>query len=157
MLSGNGGVHEVMWLFPWRTRNEESCRCFSINKVFKWLMTRSNSTLKTEWTSEVVFLWESLMEFLLQVYICYWCNFNTFFEFLYELNLCLGVIKYCYLWGVWIWQTSVWHQCYSAHVYTCTPDNWHQLKTILLGEESLWNLQSKVLLFWLLFGQYKQA
>jgi len=36
-----------------------------------------------EWTSEIGILWESLMEFLLQVYMCCWCNFYNSLEFLY--------------------------------------------------------------------------
>lgn len=67
MSCGNGGVREVDVTFPIKDKRLRTVAA-------SFLMRRhSNGPMATsgmEWTSKRGILWESLMELLLQVYIC---------------------------------------------------------------------------------------
>lgn len=67
MSCGNGGVREVDVTFPFK---DKRLRAVAASVLMRKHSNGPMATSGMEWTSERGILWESLMELLLQVYIC---------------------------------------------------------------------------------------
>lgn len=67
MSCGNGGVCEVDVTFPFKGKR---LRAVAASVLIRRHSNRPMATSGMEWTSKRGILWESLMELLLQVYIC---------------------------------------------------------------------------------------
>lgn len=67
MSCGNGGVPEVVVTFPFK---DKRLRAVAASVLMRRHSNGPMAASGMEWTSKRGILWESLMELLLQVYIC---------------------------------------------------------------------------------------
>lgn len=140
MSCGNGGVREVDVTFLFKDKKLRAVAA-SI------LMRRcSNGPMATKWNGmdfKRGILWKSLMELLLKVYICCWFNFSNcwFAVWLWSWGIKLALVSSSiaiskeYEFEKLLNDASTVSTCPCAH----TPNNWHKLKTILLGKYKITN------------------
>lgn len=67
MPCGNGGVREGEVTFPFK---DKRLRAVAASVLMRRHSSEPMATSGMDWTSKRGILWESLMELLLQVYIC---------------------------------------------------------------------------------------
>lgn len=130
MSCGNGGVCEVDVTFPFKGKR---LRAVAASVLIRRHSNRPMATSGMEWTSKRGILWESLMELLLQVYICCWCNFsNCWFAvwlWSWELNLswCHQVLlspRSLNLKNLWT-MPVLWARV-RVHIHQTIGTNWRQ-------------------------------
>lgn len=132
MAHGNGGVHEVDVTLAFMYKR---LRAVAASVLMRRHSSGPMATSGIEWTSKRGTLWESLMELLLQVYICCWCNFsNCWFAvwpWSWELNLswCHQVLlspRSMNLKTFWMMPVLWAHMCTCVHIHPTIGMNWRQ-------------------------------